>query len=397
MSSAEKPGELEREELARYSRHLLLPEVGLAGQERLKAARVLLIGMGGLGSPTALYLAAAGVGTLGLVDDDAVEVSNLQRQILYATADAGQGKVSCAARRLAALNPHTQLIQHPGRVDAGNATTLIRDYDVIVDGSDNFPTRYAVSDAAAAAGKPYVYGAILRFDGQVAVFHPPKGPCYRCLFPVPPPAASVPSCGEAGVLGVLPGVIGSLQASECLKVILGIGEPLRGRLLTFSALTTEFATFKVARDPSCPACGSGVRAPAQPPLARQACARVPNSVDESAAAIEPQTLAAWLTSADPPLLVDVRRTDEIARNGAVAGARHIALGDLNPTVSPDAATRRLVVYCQSGARSLAATRQLRAAGLTQVWSLQGGFIGWLAAGGVHERLAAESDAGLGSP
>ncbi|MDA8066394.1 MAG: molybdopterin-synthase adenylyltransferase MoeB [Thermaerobacter sp.] len=243
------------EQIRRYSRHILLPEVGGAGQRRLLAARVLLLGAGGLGSPTAYYLAAAGVGTLGICDPDVVDLSNLQRQILHAEADLGRPKVDSAAEKLRALNPDVRVVCHRTGIDRGNALDLLADYDLVVDGTDNFATRYLVADACHLAGKPLVHGSIFRFEGQVTVFLPGEGPCYRCLYPEPPPAGLVPSCQEAGVLGVLPGIIGTVQAAEAIKLLLGIGRPLVGRLLTYDALEMDFHTLAVHRDPACSLCG----------------------------------------------------------------------------------------------------------------------------------------------
>jgi len=248
-------GDLTREEIQRYSRHLIMPEVGLDGQKKLKAARVLCVGAGGLGSPLALYLAAAGVGTLGLVDFDAVDSSNLQRQILHGTKDVGRPKLESAAERLRDVNPNVRIVPYQLRLSSDNALDLFRDYDVIADGTDNFPTRYLVNDAAVFHDIPLVHGSIYRFEGQATVFKPHEGPCYRCLFPQPPPPELAPSCAEGGVLGVLPGIIGSLQANEALKLALGIGESLSGRLLLFDALSTEFSEVTLRRDPNCPVCG----------------------------------------------------------------------------------------------------------------------------------------------
>lgn len=247
-------------QIKRYSRHIILPEVGGKGQKKLLASRVLLIGMGGLGSPAALYLAAAGVGTLGLVDHDTVDLSNLQRQVLHCTGDLGRAKVDSAEEMLAALNPDIQVVKHRERLSADNAERLVADYDLVVDGADNFPTRFLLNDACYLAGKPLVYGAVFRFEGQVSVFTPGSGPCYRCFIPEMPPPGSVPSCQEAGVLGVLPGTIGLLQATEALKLILGIGEPLVGRLLVYDALDMEMIRLRLARDPRCPVCSEPARA-----------------------------------------------------------------------------------------------------------------------------------------
>ncbi len=247
--------ELNNDEVRRYSRHLIMPEVGVEGQRKLKQARVLCVGAGGLGSPAALYLAAAGVGTLGLVDFDAVDFSNLQRQVLYSTDDVGRPKLQAASDRLRGLNPNVRIVTHETALNSGNALDIFRDYDLIVDGADNFPTRYLVNDACVLLGKPNVYGSIFRFDGQVSVFATKNGPCYRCLYPEPPPPGLVPSCAEGGVLGVLPGVVGTIQATEAIKLILGVGDPLIGRLLLFDALQMKFRTLKLRKDKECPVCG----------------------------------------------------------------------------------------------------------------------------------------------
>jgi adenylyltransferase/sulfurtransferase len=247
---------LSHDEVKQYSRHLIMPEVGLEGQRRLKAARVLCVGAGGLGSPAALYLTAAGVGTLGLVDFDVVDMSNLQRQIIYSRDDVGRPKLEAAAERLRGLNPEVRVVTHDTALTSANALDILRDYDVIVDGADNFPTRYLVNDACVLLGKPNAYGSIFRFDGQASVFGAPDGPCYRCLYPEPPPPGLVPSCAEGGVLGVLPGIIGTIQATEAIKLIIGAGTTLAGRLLLFDALTMEFRTMKLRRDPACPVCST---------------------------------------------------------------------------------------------------------------------------------------------
>src|SRR5271156_1846114 len=248
--------QLSNNEIARYSRHLLLPEVGLEGQQKLKAAKVLCVGTGGLGSPLALYLAAAGVGTLGLVDFDTVDSSNLQRQIIHSTADVGRPKIDSAAEKLKALNPYLNVVKHQTMLTSANALAIIRDYDIVADGTDNFPTRYLVNDACVLTGKPNAYGSIFRFEGQASVFATKEGPCYRCLYPEPPPPGLVPSCAEGGVLGILPGLVGVIQATEAIKLILGIGEPLIGRLLLVDALGMSFRTLKLRKNPACPACGT---------------------------------------------------------------------------------------------------------------------------------------------
>ncbi|MGH7935578.1 MAG: molybdopterin-synthase adenylyltransferase MoeB, partial [Chthoniobacterales bacterium] len=293
------------EERLRYSRHLLLPEVGLAGQERLKSARVLCIGAGGLGSPAALYLAGAGVGTIGLVDFDRVELSNLHRQILHGTADVGRPKTDSARDRIAAANPHVGVRVHACRFESSNAEEILREYDLVVDGSDNFATRYLTNDVAVFARKPNIYGSIFRFDGQVTIFAPHLGgPCYRCLFPEPPPSGAVPNCAEAGVLGVLPGIVGTLQATEALKLILGLGDPLLGRLLHFDALKMSFRQFNLQRDPACPVCGDSPSI-TEPIDYEQFCqnesASSPNNAE-----IDVQALREKMTEGDSWILLDVR-------------------------------------------------------------------------------------------
>jgi adenylyltransferase/sulfurtransferase len=364
---------LSPDELLRYSRHLLLPEVGPEGQRRLKAARVLLVGAGGLGSPAALYLAAAGIGTLGLVDFDAVDLTNLQRQVLHGTSDVGTAKTDSAEARLHDLNPHVAIEKFSERLTAANAPGIVGDFDVIVDGSDNFPTRYLVNDAAVLAGKPNVYGAIFRFEGQVSVFDAARGPCYRCLYAEPPPPGLVPSCAEAGVLGVLPGVIGSLQALETIKLVLGAGDPLLGRLLLFDALAARFRELRLHKDPACPLCGTA-------PTIRELvdyeafCGMEPPSV-VSEREVAPAVLRAELAAGTLVVLVDVREPHEWELVH-LAGARLLPLGSL------PAGTRELdprtpvVTYCHHGARSLRAVELLRAAGFSHVRSLAGGIDAW---------------------
>ncbi|CAN5516710.1 molybdopterin-synthase adenylyltransferase MoeB [soil metagenome] len=362
------------EERARYSRHLIMPEVTIAGQRRLKAARVLCIGAGGLGSPASLYLAAAGIGTLGLVDADRVELSNLQRQILYGTSDVGRSKLSAAADRLGAANPHVNVRLHEERFTSDNAMEIIGDYDVVIDGSDNFPTRYLSSDACVFAQKPNVYGSVFRFDGQASVFAPHLGgPCYRCLFPQPPPAGSVPNCAEAGVLGVLPGFIGILQAVEAIKLILGLGDSLLGRLLHFDALKMKFREFHLRRDAECPVCGE------HPSITQlqdyeQFCAG-PQREIASVPTIDVQELHAKLTAGERPTLLDVREMfeDEIAR---IDGRMLIPLGELPQRLQEIPCAGEVIVYCHSGVRSAHATQVLRQAGFERVYNLAGGIDAW---------------------
>jgi len=365
---------LTREELHRYSRHLILPDVALDGQKRIKAARVLLIGAGGLGSPAALYLAAAGVGTLGLVDFDVVDVTNLQRQVLHGTSDVGHSKLESARGRIADLNPNVQVETHETRLTSANALEIMREYDVIVDGTDNFATRYLTNDACVLLGKPNVYGSIFRFEGQASIFATPDGPCYRCLFPNPPPPGLVPSCAEGGVLGVLPGIVGTIQATEALKLILGVGDTLVGRLLLIDAMGMRFHTVRVPRDPNCPACGTreiqelidydeycGTPGGEMPPS---------KDVPE----ITPTELAARLDAKEDFDLIDVREPYE-SQLGRLPTARLIPLGQLPGALSTLDSTREIVVYCRSGKRSADATLQLRAAGFRAV-NLAGGILRW---------------------
>ena len=371
------PPDLTADEIKRYSRHLIMPEVGVDGQRRLKGGRVLCIGAGGLGSPAALYLAAAGVGRLGLVDFDAVDFSNLQRQILHGTADVGRPKLQSARERLHAINPEIQIETYETTLTSKNALDLFRDYDVILDGTDNFPTRYLVNDACVILGKPNAYGSIFRFEGQASVFAAPGGPCYRCLYPEPPPPGLVPSCAEGGVLGVLPGVIGTIQATEAIKLILGIGQPLVGRLLLYDALAMQFRHLKLRRDPNCPVCGDH-------PTVRalidydQFCGVAP-----AAAPAVPETtveeLKARLDRRDKVYVLDVREPNEyqICR---IAGSTLIPLGELPKRLSelpagpgaPD-----IVVHCKMGGRSAKAVRQLLDHGFTRVENLKGGILAWI--------------------
>lgn len=373
-AEAENVG-LSGRELARYSRHLRLPEVGLDGQRRIKAARVVVVGAGGLGSPAAMYLAAAGVGTIGLVDFDRVELTNLQRQLLHDTADIGRRKTESGRERLQALNPEVEIHLHDQRIDSSNAMSLLGGYDVIVDGSDNFATRYLLSDAAVLGGLPLVYGAIFRFEGQASVFGAAGGPCYRCLFREPPPPELAPNCAEAGVLGVLPGLIGSIQATETLKLILGRGRSLAGRLLLVDALDMEFRELRVRRDPDCPACGER---PSVGSLIdyEEFCASTsatPNAVE----AIEPVELARRLAAGEPITVVDVREPFEWAIcNLGPVGARLLPLGRLNRHLDELRGAGPLVVYCRSGARSAEAVALLRDAGLDDVRNLSGGILAW---------------------
>jgi adenylyltransferase/sulfurtransferase len=367
---------LDHAELVRYSRHLLLPEVGLEGQRRLKKARVLLIGAGGLGSPLALYLAAAGVGTIGLVDFDVVDVTNLQRQVLHGTSDVGRRKIESARARLLDINPHIRLELHDTRLTSENARTIIRSYDLVADGTDNFATRYLVNDACVLEGKPNVYASIFRFEGQASVFATADGPCYRCLYREPPPPGLVPSCAEGGVLGVLPGLLGTIQATEVLKVILGLGEPLVGRLLLVDALGARFRTVKLRRDPTCPACGT--RELTELVDYEQFCGiRGGASTDDELdfPEITVAQLRAKFERGDDFDLIDVREPHEweIAR---IPGARLIPLATLGDALAALDPHREIVVHCKGGARSARAVLQLRDAGFQRVYNVAGGIARW---------------------
>ncbi|MGI8820804.1 MAG: molybdopterin-synthase adenylyltransferase MoeB [Chthoniobacterales bacterium] len=365
------------EERARYSRHLIMPEVTLAGQRRLQAARVLCLGAGGLGSSAALYLAAAGVGTLGLVDPDRVELSNLQRQILHGTPDVGRSKVDSARDRIEAANPHVEVQRHAVRFTSANAIELVRDYDLVIDGSDNFPTRYLSSDVCVFTRKPNIYGSVFRFDGQATVFGPHLGgPCYRCLFPEPPPAGAVPNCAEAGVLGVLPGIVGMLQAVEALKLILGLGDSLLGRLLHFDALKMKFREFKLRRDPECPVCGENptIREPID---YEQFCGAGPAAAagDSSVGEISVDEFKRRRVAAESMFLLDVREPHEyeIAR---IEGATLIPLRELPQRLHELPRDIDLVVHCHSGVRSAHAVQILQAAGFDRATNLTGGIEAW---------------------
>lgn len=370
---------LSREDFSRYSRHLILPEVSAEGQRRIKAARVLCIGAGGLGSPAALYLAAAGIGTLGMVDADQVDVSNLQRQILYGTDDVGKDKLGAARARLRELNPDMEIVLHETRLTSANATEIVAPYDVVVDGSDNFPTRYLSNDVCVFARKPNIYGSVFRFEGQASVFAPHlEGPCYRCLFPEPPPPGAAPSCAEAGVLGVLPGIIGLIQATEALKLIIGAGESLAGRLLHFDALKMKFREFNLRRDPQCPVCGDAPTIFA--PIDYEQFCQGPDAAEWFAAkdgvpSLSVRELKRKMDEGEAFTLVDVREPYEyeIAR---IDGSRLIPLGELETRVSELPRTGTLVLQCHSGLRSEHATRVLQQAGFENVYNLEGGIEAW---------------------
>jgi molybdopterin/thiamine biosynthesis adenylyltransferase/rhodanese-related sulfurtransferase len=368
--------DLSSEEILRYSRHLIIPDVGITGQKKLKAARVLLIGAGGLGSPLGLYLAAAGVGHIGLVDFDVVDVTNLQRQLLHGTKDVGRKKLDSARDRILDVNPNVELTTYETALTSENALEIISGYDLVIDGTDNFPTRYLVNDACVLLGKPNVYGSIYRFEGQASVFATADGPCYRCLYPSPPPPGLVPSCAEGGVLGVLPGLVGTIQATEAIKLILGIGEPLIGRLLLVDALDAKFRTVKLRKNPECPSCGTR---------------EITQLIDYQEFCGVPQAAAQALTEGEVPEitprelaerlklgtvdLVDVREPHEW-EIGRIDGARLIPLGSIHEHLHELDSSRDIVLQCRSGVRSAKALRTLQAAGFRRVWNLVGGILRW---------------------
>lgn len=381
IGSRVEPVSLTPAEVQRYSRHLIMPEVGMDGQRRLKAASVLLIGAGGLGSPLGLYLAAAGIGRIGLVDFDVVDFSNLQRQVLHDTVNVGKPKLQSALERLRAINPDIKYEGHETRLTAANAMDISRNYDIIIDGTDNFATRYLVNDVCVLLKKPNVYGSIFRFDGQASVFHPPHGPCYRCLYPEPPPPGEVPSCAEGGVLGILPGVIGVIQATEAVKLILGKGDPLIGRLLHYDALAMSFKTYKVRRNPNCPICGDnptikalidydqfcGVRDEETPkPIEASTGVNIDLTVEE---------LKQRLDRGEMVFILDVRNAPEIAIC-RIAGSTVVPLPELPHRFRELDPDREIVVHCKSGMRSAKAVAFLREQGFTKVRNLKGGIIEW---------------------
>jgi adenylyltransferase/sulfurtransferase len=369
--------QLTREEILRYSRHLIMPEVGLRGQERLKDAKVLCVGTGGLGSPLAMYLAAAGVGTLGLVDFDVVDESNLQRQILHGTGDVGKRKVESARETIADINPNVNVVLHEERLTSENALRILDPYDVVADGTDNFPTRYLVNDACVMLGKPNAYGSIFRFEGQASVFAHRDGPCYRCLYPEPPPPGMVPSCAEGGVLGILPGIIGLIQATEVVKLVLGIGEPLVGRLMLYDALSMQFREMRIRRDPACPVCGEN-RTVTRLIDYDQFCG-VPDLEERQRVdaewEIDPAALRRRLEDGNDVFLLDVRNPDEfeICR---IDGAKLIPLPQLLEGMHQLDSARDVAVYCHTGIRSAQAVNFLRSVGFSRVKNLRGGIDAW---------------------
>ena len=367
---------LSPEELLRYSRHVVMSEVGLDGQLKLKQAKVLCIGAGGLGAPLSLYLAAAGVGRIGIVDFDAVDASNLQRQVLFSTSDIGRPKTEAAAERLRGLNPHVRIDALQTRLTSENALDILKDYDVIVDGTDNFPARYLVNDACVLLGKPNVYGSIFRFEGQVSVFGAPGGPCYRCLYPEPPPPGLVPSCAEGGVLGVLPGIVGALQAAEALKLILGQGDSLAGRLLLLDVLTMTFRAMKLRKNPACPVCGEH-RTVTKLMDYTEFCGirgEETSSMATNVPEITPRELKSRLDRGDDLFILDVREPQEYQichLNGLL-----IPLGEIPQRVGELDRSREIVVHCRSGKRSADAVEFLQRAGFQKIWNLKGGILAW---------------------
>lgn len=370
--------ELTTDEMARYSRHLILPEVGMEGQQRLKAARVLCVGTGGLGSPMAFYLAAAGIGTLGLVDFDVVDASNLQRQIIHSTKDIGRKKLDSAEEKLTALNPALNVVKHETMLTSANALDILKDYDVVADGTDNFPTRYLVNDACVLTGKPNVYGSIFRFEGQASVFATKDGPCYRCLYPEPPPPGLVPSCAEGGVLGILPGLVGVMQATEVIKLILGKGEPLIGRLLLIDALNMRFRELKLRKNPECPVCG------AKPTVTKlidyqQFCGMVPQTAQETkvvngVAQISVKELKQRMDAGEDVQLIDVREPYEAQI--AQIGGKLIPQGEVPNRLAEIDKGREVVVHCKSGGRSQRIAEFLKQAGYEKVANVAGGITAW---------------------
>jgi sulfur-carrier protein adenylyltransferase/sulfurtransferase len=374
--------DLSQDEIKRYSRHLIMPEVGMDGQRALKASSVLCIGAGGLGSPAAMYLAAAGVGRIGIVDFDVVDFSNLQRQLLHATPDVGRSKLDSAKDRLHGLNPHIQIDTYETSLSSQNALGLFAPYDVILDGTDNFPTRYLVNDACVIAGKPNAYGSIFRFEGQASVFGTKEGPCYRCLYPEPPPPGLVPSCAEGGVLGVLPGIIGVIQATEAIKLMLGIGEPLIGRFLIYDALKMRFRELKLRKDPECPVCGTnptvtklidyeqfcGLR---PEPQAAQATGAAVSDTE-----ITPVELKKRLDSGDKLFILDVREPNEYQIN-RIPGSTLIPLGDLPRRYQELPSDVEIIAHCKMGGRSAKAQDFLKSVGITNVKNLKGGILEWV--------------------
>ncbi|RBQ28694.1 molybdopterin-synthase adenylyltransferase MoeB [Aliarcobacter vitoriensis] len=375
MAQDDKSDRLSQEEISRYSRHLILPEVGLEGQLKLKNSKVLVVGTGGLGAPVILYLAAAGVGTIGVIDFDIVDESNLQRQIIHTTKDIGRPKISSANDRIKGINPNVKVVSYNAKLTSQNSLAIIKDFDVVVDGTDNFQTRYLINDSCVILGKPFVYGSIFRFEGQISVFNAYGGPCYRCLYPEPPPVGLVPSCAEGGVIGVLPGIIGTIQANETIKLILGIGEVLKGRLLTFDALDMRFRELKLAKDKSCPVCSEhpvitelidyeefcGLKAPDE------------KIAIEEISAIDLKNL---INEKRAVQLIDIRQPHEL-QIGKIEGSKGIPFGSLVRRKEELDSSKKVVVICKIGLLSAEVIRQLKEAGYEgEIYSLKGGITSW---------------------
>jgi molybdopterin/thiamine biosynthesis adenylyltransferase/rhodanese-related sulfurtransferase/molybdopterin converting factor small subunit len=370
------PATLSKDEILRYSRHLIMPEVGMEGQLKLKAAKVALIGTGGLGAPLGMYLAAAGIGRIGLVDFDVVDFTNLQRQVIHGTKDVGKKKLDSAAETMLDINPYVQIDRHEVALSSENALGILKDYDIVVDGTDNFPTRYLVNDACVLLKKPNVYGSIFRFEGQATIFAYPGGPCYRCLYPEPPPPGLVPSCAEGGVLGILPGTVGLIQATETVKLILGIGEPLIGRLVLYDALAMRFRELKLRRNPECPVCGD------HPTITKlidyQEFCGIPNQTHEEKPMegdIEPTEVKAKIDRGDRFVLIDVREPHEYQICN-IPQAKLITLGDLPKRVNELDSADEIVAHCKSGMRSAKAVDFLKQAGFKKVRNMKGGILAW---------------------
>jgi molybdopterin/thiamine biosynthesis adenylyltransferase/rhodanese-related sulfurtransferase/molybdopterin converting factor small subunit len=373
---AAPPVTLSKEEILRYSRHLIMPEVGMEGQLKLKSAKVALIGTGGLGAPLGMYLAAAGIGRIGLVDFDVVDFTNLQRQVIHGTKDVGRKKLDSAADTMLDINPYLEIDRHETALTSENALQILKDYDIVVDGTDNFPTRYLVNDACVLLGKPNVYGSIFRFEGQATVFAYEGGPCYRCLYPEPPPPGLVPSCAEGGVLGILPGTIGLIQATETVKLILGIGEPLVGRLLLYDALAMRFRELKLRRNVECPVCGD--HPTIRELIDYQQFCGIPNQPHEPVAAegdIDPVEVKAKIDRGDPFVLIDVREPHEY-QICKIPYAKLIPLGDLPKRVNELDSADEIVAHCKSGVRSAKAVDFLKQAGFRKVRNMKGGILAW---------------------
>jgi molybdopterin/thiamine biosynthesis adenylyltransferase/rhodanese-related sulfurtransferase/molybdopterin converting factor small subunit len=366
---------LSNDEILRYSRHLIIPEVGMEGQQKLKSAKILLVGAGGLGAPLGLYLAAAGVGRIGIVDFDVVDFTNLQRQVIHSTRDVGRKKLDSAAEKMLAINPHVEIVKHETALSSENALDILKDYDIVVDGTDNFPTRYLVNDACVLLAKPNVYGSIFRFEGQATVFAYQGGPCYRCLYPEPPPPGLVPSCAEGGVLGILPGTIGLIQATETVKLILGIGEPLVGRLLLYDALGMRFRELKLRKDPECPVCGEH-RTITRLIDYHQFCGVPPTQETKvTEGEIDVTEVKAKLDRGDHFVLIDVREPHEY-KICHIPAARLIPLGEVPKRLNELDPQADIVIHCKSGMRSAKACGILRQAGFEHVRNMKGGILAW---------------------